>query len=146
VSHEVAAGLLGLQSEPVVDLVTGASQFWSLGSGLTLPLFNAGRIQANIQVQNARQQQGLARDQQAVLTSLEEVESAPVAYTRERERRHLLAEAVEANLRALELANQLYSRGLADLLNVLESQRSLYNSQDQLVQSDRTVLANLIAL
>lgn len=36
--------------------------------------------------------------------------------------------------------------GLADFLNVLDAQRSLYASEDQLVQSEQTVAANLIAL
>ena len=57
-----------------------------------------------------------------------------------------LAEAVEANQRAVELANELYIRGLGDFLNVLESQRSLFASQSDLVQSEVTMSANVVAL
>jgi multidrug efflux system outer membrane protein len=61
-------------------------------------------------------------------------------------RRRALAGAVDANKRAVALANERYTKGLADFLNVLESQRSLYTSEDQLVQSERVVATNLIGL
>jgi outer membrane protein TolC len=44
------------------------------------------------------------------------------------------------------LTNELYMRGLIDFLNVLDSQRSLYISQFQLVQSQQNVTLNLVAL
>jgi multidrug efflux system outer membrane protein len=44
------------------------------------------------------------------------------------------------------LANELYTRGLGDFLNVLESQRSLFSSQSDLVQSEATVSSNVVAL
>jgi outer membrane protein TolC len=44
------------------------------------------------------------------------------------------------------MANSLYLSGLEDFLTVLDAQRSLYTSQDQLVQSERAVVVNLIAL
>ncbi len=109
-------------------------------------MFDAGRIRANIAVQDAREAQRLAQYEQAVLTSLEDVENALVAYYREHARRDKLAEAVEANQRAVELANELYTRGLGDFLNVLESQRSLLASQSELAQSEATVSANVVAL
>ena len=56
------------------------------------------------------------------------------------------AAAVEANRLAVDLANERCTRGLVDFLNVLESQRQLYTSEDQLVQSERGIVVNLIAL
>ena len=56
------------------------------------------------------------------------------------------AAAVDANRLAVDLANERYTRGLVDLLNVLESQRQLYTSEDQLVQSERGIVVNLVAL
>jgi outer membrane protein TolC len=61
-------------------------------------------------------------------------------------RRDKLAEAVKANRQAVALANELYTRGLSDFLNVLESQRSLFASQIDLVQSEATVSADAVAL
>jgi multidrug efflux system outer membrane protein len=139
-------GSLGLQSDQLANLPLGSSRFWSIGPSLSWPVFDAGRIRANIQVQNAREEQRLAQYEQVVLTSLEEVENALVAYSREQVRRHKLTEAVEANQRAVELANELYIRGLGDFLNVLESQRSLFASQSGLVESEAIVSSNVVAL
>ena len=44
------------------------------------------------------------------------------------------------------LTSQLYANGLANFINVLDAERSLYQAQDALVQSERTIAANLIAL
>jgi outer membrane protein TolC len=68
------------------------------------------------------------------------------AYAKEQTRRQSLARAAEANQRAVALARDLYQHGLADFLRVLESQRSLYQSQDALIESDRAVSSDLIAL
>jgi multidrug efflux system outer membrane protein len=139
-------GSLGLQSDLLADLPLGSSRFWSIGPTLSWPIFDAGRIRVNIAVQGAREEQRLAQYVQTVLTSLEEVENTLVAYSREQVRRDKLAEAVEANRQAVALANELYTRGLGDFLNVLESQRSLFASQSDLVQSEATVSANAVAL
>ena len=103
-------------------------------------------IRSNIAVRNAQQEQALLRLQRAVLIALGDVENALVAYTQEKLRYDRLAEAVAANQRAVELSNMLYSRGLTSFLNVIESQRALYIVEDQLIESQRTVVANLISL
>ncbi len=57
-----------------------------------------------------------------------------------------LARPVEANRLAVDLANERYTRGLVDFLNVLESQCQLFISEDQLVQSERGIAVDLVAL
>src|ERR1041384_6180274 len=113
-----------------------------IGPGVSWSIFNAGRIRSNIEVQNALQEQALAEYEKTVLTALRDVESALIAYAREQERRKALGDAVAANRRAFDLASQLYRQGLTDFLNVLVAQRSLFASQDALVQSDRPVSTN----
>jgi len=139
-------GDAGLQSVSVGDWFSAGSRFWSVGPTVQWKIFDAGRIRANIKVQNAREEQALAHYEQTVLASFEDVENALTAYAKEQTRRQSLADAVQANRQALEMASQLYQSGLADFLRVLESQRSLYESQDALVQSERTVILNLIKL
>lgn len=139
-------GSFGRLSNVFGDLSSGTSQFWTFGPFLHWPLFAGGRIRANIQVQNARQEQALTLYEKAVLSSLEDVEDALVAYSREQERHLSLAEAVTANRRAVELANARYSGGLEDFLSVLDAQRSLYDSEDRLAQSEQAVAENVIRL
>ena len=139
-------GSVGLQSTAVSDWFTGGSRFWSVGPTAQWRLFEAGRIRANIRVQNAREEQALAAYEQTVLASLEDVENALTAYAKEQTRRGSLAGAVESDQQALQIAGQLYEKGLVDFLRVLDSQRSLYTTQDALVQSEITVSLNLVSL
>lgn len=140
-------GNFGLQSENLnAFTATGVSRYWSLGPTVRWPIFDAGHIRANIRVQNERQEQALLNYEKAVLTSLEDVENALVSCTMEQVRRRNLSEAVNANRHAVALANELYTRGLADFLNVLDAERSLYRSEDDLIQSERSVSLNLVIL
>ncbi len=139
-------GNVGFAASDAAKLFNGGSLQYSFGPSVTWPIFAGGRIRGNIAVQNARQEQAIAEYDQTVIRSLADVESALVSFWKQQSRRDSLGEAVTANRRAVELANELYTRGLGDFLNVLESQRSLYQAEDQLVQSDRDVRAAYIAL
>ncbi len=136
----------GQQGLTVGSLGSLASRFWSVGPSVTLPLFNAGKIRANIRLQNAAQQQALLAYQQNVLTALQDVESALVAYAKEQQHGAALLNAVSANKTAVDLSTRLYTAGQGDFLNVLTAQRDLYSSEDALVQSNRAVDTDLIAL
>jgi len=104
------------------------------------------RLRALIKAQTAQQEQVLAQFNQTVLVALEDVENALVAYGKEKERYQSLRESTEASRRALELANQLYAKGLGEFLNVLVAERTLYQAEDALVQSRRTMTQNVVAL
>jgi NodT family efflux transporter outer membrane factor (OMF) lipoprotein len=144
--HFSLTGSLGLQSDKFSDLANYDSRFWSIGPSVSWPVFDAGRIRSNIEVQNAREEQAAIGYEQAVLSALRDVEDALVAYGKEQARRQTLADAATANERAVNLANDLYQAGRADFLSVLQAQRDLFESQDAVVQSERAVSANLIAL
>jgi outer membrane protein, multidrug efflux system len=139
-------GAVGQESVSLSDVAMPASRFWTVGPTVTWRVFDFGRIRSNIKVQDARQEQALVSYEKSVLTALEDVENALVAYSKEQATRGSLTESVSANQRALNIANELYSKGLTDFLNVLDSQRSLYLSQDALAQSDQRVSTNLVAL
>jgi outer membrane protein, multidrug efflux system len=139
-------GALGLESQEFKDLARGDSLFWNIGPSVSWPIFDAGKIVSNIHVQNARQREALLQYKKTVLTSLEDVENALTAYEQEQFREQSLSRAVDANQRAVQLATLLYKKGLADFLNVLDAQRDLFASQDQMIQSQQNVSANLVAL
>jgi multidrug efflux system outer membrane protein len=139
-------GIGGFQGVSADEWFTGKSQFWSVGPAVQWRIFDAGQIRANIRVQNARQEQALAAYEQTALSAFEDVENALVAYANEQVRRRSLEDAVQSSQKSLRLANQLYASGLANFINVLDAERSLYQAQDALVQSDRTVSTDVIAL
>jgi len=140
------SGSGGIESVSTSDFFTAGSRFFSVGPTVRWPILDFGRIRNNIDVQSAREEQAAAAYEQAVLTSLREVEDALVSFSKEQARRQTLAGAVDANRRAAGLANQLYQQGRSDFLSVLQAQRDLYASEDALVQSDRSVSSDLVAL
>ncbi len=140
-------GSAGLSSADLARLGNvSTSKFWSFGPSVTWPIFAGGRIRANIEVQTALQEQALLAYQKTVLTALQEVETALVAYAKEQEHYKSLAAAVASNRQAVDLAMKLYVAGKTDFLNVLNAQRNLFATEDALTQSTRTLGTNLIAL
>jgi multidrug efflux system outer membrane protein len=139
-------GDIGQSAMNFSNLVRSSSTFWSLGPGISWNIFNAGSVKANIEVQKAKAKEALANYEKTVLVSLQDVESALVAYTKERGRRDYLADAVKSNERAYQISSELYIKGLVDFLRVLDSQRSLYQTQDQLAVSEQLVSTDLVAL
>jgi multidrug efflux system outer membrane protein len=139
-------GSVGLQSAEPGNWFTGDSRYWSFGPAVRWRLFDAGRIRAHVRVRTAVQEEALANYEKTVLTSLQEVEDALVAYTKERVRYGSLQEQVASSRQALEIANDRYLRGVGSFLNVLDSQRVLYQAQDQASQSEKNVRADLIVL
>jgi len=139
-------GSFGGSNDTFDGLQLGANHIWSFGPAIRWPIFDAGRIRANIGVHNARQEQALLGYEKAVITSLEDVENALVLYAKEQNRLSDLATAVEASRKALDIANDLYAQGLVNFLNVLDVERSLFAAEDQLVQCKGSVLVDLVSL
>jgi NodT family efflux transporter outer membrane factor (OMF) lipoprotein len=139
-------GGLGLQSTNLNTLAKSGSLYWNAGPSITWPIFDGGAIRSNIKVTNAVQEQAATAYEQAVLTALRETEDALVAFFKEQARRKALAEAVEADRRALELATELFKNGRTDFLNVLVAQQTLYAAEIALAQSDQALATDLVTL
>jgi NodT family efflux transporter outer membrane factor (OMF) lipoprotein len=139
-------GTFGLQSISASDWLVGRSRFWSIGPTITWPVFDAGKIRANIEIRNAQQEQALRLYEKSVLTGLADVESALVNYSKEQTRYRSLLEAASSNRRAVAIAEDLYANGLVAFLNVLDAQRGLYASESDLALSEASLASNLVAL
>jgi outer membrane protein, multidrug efflux system len=139
-------GLVGQSSVSGSDFFQASSRYWSVGPTINWPVFTAGRLRAQVEVQNAREDQAAIRYERTVLSALRDVEDALIAYSKEQATRDSLIQAVKANRQASDIANELYSRGLVDFLNVLVTQRAEYTTEDALAQSAQRVSSNLVAL
>jgi len=139
-------GGVSSQSNVLGNLAEGGNLLASIGPRVNWSLFQGGRIRANIEVQNARQEAALIRYEQSIMQALGDVENSLIAFNKEQVYRAALERAVDANQRAVKLANERYTRGLEGFLNVLQAQRDLFNTEDQLVQSESIVLSNLVSL
>lgn len=139
------AEFLGVQNTRITDF-TPIGKSWSIGTTLTMPLFNWGKLNANIKSKEAQYQQTLLGYQNTVLTAFKEVEDALVAYAKEQQKHQSLQQAVNANQQAVQLANERYDKGLTGFINVLESQQALYQTQSALVSSSAKTSADLVLL
>ncbi|MDP3284669.1 MAG: efflux transporter outer membrane subunit [Desulfobacterales bacterium] len=139
-------GSIGFESLTLDNLITSGSRTYSFGPRITWPIFKAGSIRSNIEVQSALQEQYLIQYETALLNALEEVENALVAYMEEQNRRQSLSDAKRAASQAVALAQDLYKAGLTDFTSVLEAQRSLLSFEDQLIQSEGNIISSLIRL
>ena len=140
------SGAADLQSVRASDFFNWQSRALSLGPSVAWPIFEGGRIRANIELQTATQQELLARYQAVVLQAFQDVEDALVAFSHEQATRTQLEDAVRANQRAADLARRLYAQGLTDFLTVLVAEQSVFTSQDTLAQTERDVALELVAL
>jgi NodT family efflux transporter outer membrane factor (OMF) lipoprotein len=139
-------GSIGLEALSPGNLFLSCARTSAIRSNIGWTIFDAGRIRQNIKVQTAVQEQALIQYEAAVLTALEEVENALVAYADEQVRRRSLVKASQAAQRAVDLAQNQYVSGLIDFQVVLNAQRSLLSLQDQLATSEGEVTSNLITL
>jgi NodT family efflux transporter outer membrane factor (OMF) lipoprotein len=140
------SGSIGLDALTFSGLFSGSNRSMSFGPNISFPVFNAGSIRSNIEVQSALQEEALSVYELSVLNALEEVENALTAYAQEQDRRRSLIEAADAARQAAALAEDQYNAGLSDFDSVLDAQRSLLTFQDELAESDGTVTSNLIRL
>ncbi|MDD5461563.1 MAG: efflux transporter outer membrane subunit [Methylococcales bacterium] len=139
------AAFVGLQNMRITDF-TPIGKSWSTASSLTLPIFNWGRINANIRSKKAQFDSALLTYQSTVLTAFKEVEDALVTYHNEQQRHNSLAQAVAASRLAVEMADERYHRGLTTFLDVLQTQQALFQSQRNLVESEAQYSTDLVVL
>lgn len=139
-------GAFGLDSLGSDDFLKWQSRAWSLGPTVRWPIFAGGKLKAQVAVEDARAAQALAAYEKSVLTALEEVENALVAYLREGDRLRSLEEAAAENRKAVDLADELFKKGLTSFIDVLDSQRALYSTEEELARSRANATLNLVAL
>ncbi|MFI5381974.1 MAG: efflux transporter outer membrane subunit [Tepidisphaerales bacterium] len=139
-------GSFGFQSGELRSLANYDQRAWSIGPAVSWPLFDAGQIRANIDVQSALQEQALLNYRKTVLTAIHDAQMALATCAAEHDRRQALLAALAANGEAVRLARRRYEGGEAEFLDVLIAQRSLYASQLSLAGSDATLASGLVSL
>jgi NodT family efflux transporter outer membrane factor (OMF) lipoprotein len=139
-----SVGLQSLQWSKTFDLAS--SKQYAVGPGLTIPIFEGGQLRATLQLRKGQQREAAINFQKTVLQAWHDVDNALTAYKAEQTRRDELIGAVAENRRALGLAQSRYQEGVADFLTVLDAERSVLQTQQQLADSTATVSSNLVAL
>jgi outer membrane protein, multidrug efflux system len=120
--------------------------FGVLGPSLTAPLLNANILGFQQEAAEALARGVLAQYEQSLLVAFREVEDALVAVRTARTQREAQAEQVAALRSALHLANLRYKGGLANYLDVLIAQRSLFDAELSLTSTHRFHLVSIVQL
>jgi NodT family efflux transporter outer membrane factor (OMF) lipoprotein len=139
-------GSIGYQSLQPGTLLDYHSRFYSFGPTVSIPIFQGGRLTAEVHLEEARSQEAALAFKQAVLNALKDVENALIAYAKSQQRVEFLTRAVKGNQSAVDILTDQYKQGIADFLTVLDAQRSLLASQDDLAVAESEVDTNLVSL
>jgi multidrug efflux system outer membrane protein len=139
-------GNVALEANSFSGLGDSGSDIFSFGPRIFWAAFDLGRVRARIKAAGARAEGQLAAYELAVLTALEETENALVDFGHEQARLNHLRESAQASEDAAKLARQQFEGGVADFLNVLDTQRTLLAAQDLLAQSETRTATALIAV
>jgi outer membrane protein, multidrug efflux system len=113
---------------------------------LTLPIFNMGRVGAGVDSAEAQAQEALIRYEQTIQQAFREVADALIEHTKRRESRIQQALLVDSLRDAARLADVRYRGGVTSYLEVLDTERQLFDAELFLAQSQRDELLALVRL
>ena len=139
-------GILGVASPHLTDFVSPATSFGVLAPVLTGPLLNAQTLGFQQRAVEAQAKQAVAQYEQTILVAFREVEDALVGVSTAREQASAQERQVTALRSALHLANLRYKGGLANYLDVLIAQRSLFEAELSLAATHRLHLVSVVQL
>jgi multidrug efflux system outer membrane protein len=139
-------GDFGGESKSLSSLVQGSGKIWSIGFALSLPIFTAGRLNAQVDASTAREKQVVANYQKSIQTAFREVADALVNIERSAATETELQASVDAARRALTLSSRRYEAGYTQYLTVLDAQRTLNLSQILLIRTRQALLSASVDL
>ena len=130
-------GLLGVESGNLSNLFSSSSNIWSYAGDLAMPLFNNGLTAAQVDQAKAQEQQAVAQYQQAIQKAFAETRASLIANQTVKEKTKYELIQVNALKAQLKLATLRYDNGYSSYLEVLDAQRSLFNTQLSLIEAQR---------
>ncbi|SHO49915.1 efflux transporter outer membrane subunit [Desulfopila aestuarii] len=136
----------GVVSTDLSDLFNGSSGSWLFAPTITVPIFTAGRLQAELDVAQIEKERYVVRYEQAIQTAFREVSDALVAV--ETYEKQLLAQKgnLDASEQYFQHARNRYEEGVDSFLTLLDAQRSLYSSRQAYLSLNLAQLENQVNL
>lgn len=123
----------GIASTSISGLTAAKPWAWDAAASLTQPLFAFGKLKRREQAAVESYNQSVYSYEQSLLQAFADVESALASITTYREQTRRYAQLVMANDRIATMTQALYKSGMSDYLDVIDAERSLYQSQMQYV-------------
>jgi len=128
------------------DLFNIQNLVWGIGQNLTRPLYQGGRLRANIRLDEQERDELIARYAETALTAFREVETALAAERYLKSQVAALSTAVTESRRAEKLSLDEYEQGLVDIITLLESQRRAFDAQSALLTIKLGLMNNRVDL
>ncbi|MFZ6648986.1 efflux transporter outer membrane subunit [Undibacterium sp. TJN25] len=129
-------GLIGLQAFGLSNFLQGSSRLVDGGAGLSLPIFDGGRLRSNLALRDADYDLAVEAYNQTLVEALHDVASQLVSMAWLARRNTLQAEALDAAQQAYGLAMQRYRSGVGNYLQVLAAQISVLAQQRTQIDLD----------
>lgn len=136
----------GTGSNDLSGLFESGSRTWSFVPQLVLPIFDAGRNSANLNLAEVRKNVAVAEYEKSIQTAFREVADALAGRAALEEQIDAQRAVLEAQAERLKLADLRYRNGVASSLEVLDAQRELFSAQQALVQARLLRLTNAVDL
>jgi multidrug efflux system outer membrane protein len=139
-------GAIGAGGLVVNGQTFGPQGLFAILPSMTLPIFNSGRVGAGVEAARARAEAALLVYQQTILTALQDVSDALVEHGKRREARAQQEALTVAARETTQLANVRYKGGVTPYLEVLDSERQLFDAELGLVRLQRDELLAVVRL
>ena len=140
------SGLFGYASSELSDLLQGSSEIWGIGADALGPIFTGGRISSQVRATEAVQRQALVGYAQTVQAAFREVDDALISNVKRREELLAQGQQVAALQDYARYAQIRYDEGQVSYIEVLDSQRRLFDAELLYTQSENEVHAAMISI
>ena len=136
----------GFESLALKTLFSPASTFYSIAGNLAQPIFDGGLLQAEFDLVKGQQDTDLANYRKAVITAFSDVDKALTALKLYAQQEELTKQSLVASRRAYDLSRQRLEQGVLDVVTLLQTEQTLFTTQDTLVQVRLLRLMEAVAL
>ncbi len=124
----------GVESIALATLLNPGSRLYSLGATLTQPIFEGGILEAGIELQRGHWDEMVQDYEKAAVSAFEDVENALAAVELTAQQEIAQRNAMETARRAYEISKAQLHSGTIDIVTMLNTQRTLFQAEDTLVQ------------
>lgn len=140
------ASSVGVSSGSLDDLFKSGSVGWSFGPSISVPIFDAGRLDANYDVAKIEREQTLANYERSIQTAFREV--SDVLATRATLGDQLAAQyRLQDNFeQTYQIADARFKAGIANYLDVLDAQRTLFSTQQGILDLELQKIISQVEL
>lgn len=137
---------LGTASRSISGLFENGSGVWSFTPTLVQPIFNAGKLQSNLDLAEARKDAAVAEYEKTIQQAFREVSDALVSCDRLAAALGIQERLLETQTQRLKTVEERYTQGIANHLEVLDAQREQYAAQMAVIQIRRQLLSARVQL